>query len=87
MSALSEVQKMEEFQRPAPHYTDYGSMKVEERLGFEQSLQIDEAVWRVLPKIQARGHDESAIRPGRSRAGSIRPPGPGGIRLRYNAAG
>ena len=28
--------------------------KVEERLGFEQALQIDEAVWKALPKIQAR---------------------------------
>ena len=28
--------------------------RVEERLGFEEALQIDEAVWRILPKIQAR---------------------------------
>ncbi len=29
-------------------------MKVEEKYGFEAALQIDEDVWRVLPKIQAR---------------------------------
>lgn len=29
-------------------------MKVEERYGFEAALQMDEAVWSVLPKIQAR---------------------------------
>lgn len=29
-------------------------MKVEERYGFEAALQMDEEVWRVLPKIQAR---------------------------------
>lgn len=29
-------------------------MKVEEKYGFEAALQMDEEVWRVLPKIQAR---------------------------------
>lgn len=29
-------------------------MKVEGRLGFDAALDIDEEVWRVLPKIQAR---------------------------------
>jgi hypothetical protein len=29
-------------------------LKVEERYGFETALQIDEEVWKVLPKIQAR---------------------------------
>lgn len=29
-------------------------MKVEERYGFEAALKVDEDVWRVLPKIQAR---------------------------------
>lgn len=28
--------------------------EVEEALGFDQALKLDEAVWRVLPKIQAR---------------------------------
>lgn len=29
-------------------------MKVEERLGFEEALRLDVAVWRILAKIQAR---------------------------------
>jgi hypothetical protein len=29
-------------------------MKVEEVLGFERALEIDERVWQVMPKIQAR---------------------------------
>jgi len=29
-------------------------MKAEERYGFEAALELDEAVWRILPKIQAR---------------------------------
>jgi len=33
-------------------------VKVEERFGFETALDIDEQVWRVLPKIQARKFKE-----------------------------
>ncbi len=29
-------------------------MKVEEKYGFEDALEIDKAVWKILPKIQAR---------------------------------
>jgi hypothetical protein len=29
-------------------------MKTEERLGFDEALEIDALVWRVMPKIQAR---------------------------------
>jgi predicted ArsR family transcriptional regulator len=29
-------------------------MKAEERYGFDAALELDEAVWRILPKIQAR---------------------------------
>jgi len=29
-------------------------MKIEEKLGFDEALRLDEAVWKVLPKIQAR---------------------------------
>jgi len=29
-------------------------MKVEEKCGFETALEIDDQVWKVLPKIQAR---------------------------------
>ena len=35
-------------------------MKTEERFGFDEALQIDENVWRVMPKIQAR-HLRSAL--------------------------
>jgi len=41
-------------------------MKVEEKYGFERALEIDRAVWEILPKIQARqlksmlGLDDSA---------------------------
>jgi hypothetical protein len=35
-------------------------MKVEEVLGFEQALDIDERVWQIMPKIQARTMKEFA---------------------------
>jgi hypothetical protein len=54
MSDLSEKQKTEYFRRTYTSVDGLWFMKVEERLGFEQALQIDEAVWAVLPKIEAR---------------------------------
>lgn len=51
---LTEEQKTEYFRRSYTAVDGLWFMKVEERMGFEQALQIDEAVWRVLPKIQAR---------------------------------
>ena len=54
MSHLTEEQKTEYFRRSYTAVDGLWFMKVEERMGFEQALQIDEAVWRVLPKIQAR---------------------------------
>lgn len=54
MSELTEEQKTEYFRRCYTAVDGLWFMKVEERLGFEQALQIDEAVWEVLPKIQAR---------------------------------
>ncbi|HNU39958.1 MAG TPA: DUF6125 family protein, partial [Methanothrix sp.] len=54
MSDLTEEQKTEYFRRSYTAVDGLWFMKVEESLGFEQALQIDEAVWRILPKIQAR---------------------------------
>jgi hypothetical protein len=54
MSHLTEEQKTEYFRRSYTAVDGLWFMKVEERIGFEQALQIDEAVWRILPKIQAR---------------------------------
>ena len=54
MSDLTEEQKTEYFRRSYTAVDGLWFMKVEERMSFEQALQIDEAVWRVLPKIQAR---------------------------------
>ena len=54
MSHLTEEQKTEYFRRSYTAVDGLWFMKVEESLGFEQALQIDEAVWRILPKIQAR---------------------------------
>ncbi len=54
MSNLTEEQKTEYFRRSYTAVDGLWFMKVEERMGFEQALQIDEAVWKVLPKIQAR---------------------------------
>ena len=54
MNELTEEQKTEYFRRSYSAVDGLWFMMVEERLGFEQALQIDEAVWKVLPKIQAR---------------------------------
>ncbi len=54
MSDLTEVQKTEYFRRSYTAVDGLWFMKVEERMGFEPALQVDEAVWKVLPKIQAR---------------------------------
>jgi len=53
-SPLSEAQKSEYFRRSYTAVDGLWFMKVEEALGFDQALKLDEAVWRVLPKIQAR---------------------------------
>jgi len=54
VNGLSEEQKLEYFRLSYTAVDGLWFMKVEERMGFEQALQIDEAVWAVLPKIQAR---------------------------------
>ena len=54
MTDLTERQKMEYFHRSYTAADGLWFMKVEEQYGFLKALQVDEAVWRVLPKIQAR---------------------------------
>ncbi len=54
MREITEEQKTEYFRRSYTAVDGLWFMKVEERMGFEQALEIDEAVWAVLPKIQAR---------------------------------
>ena len=76
MNELTEEQKTEYFRRSYTAADGLWFMMVEERLGFEQALQIDEAVWKVLPKIQARtmkGMMHLAGRPCRSGGGPVRP--------------
>ena len=54
MTGLTDEQKAEYFRRSYTAVDGLWFMKVEERLGFDEALQLDEAVWKVLPKIQAR---------------------------------
>jgi predicted ArsR family transcriptional regulator len=51
---LSESQIADYFRRSYTAVDGLWFLKVEERYGFETALQIDEEVWKVLPKIQAR---------------------------------
>lgn len=54
MAGLTEEQKTEYFRRSYTAVDGLWFMKVEEMLGFDEALKVDEAVWKVLPKIQAR---------------------------------
>ncbi len=54
MTRLTQEQKTEYFRRSYTAVDGLWFMKVEESLGFEEALRLDEAVWKVLPKIQAR---------------------------------
>jgi hypothetical protein len=54
MTDLTDAQKAEYFRRSYTAVDGLWFMKVEERLGFDEALRLDEAVWKVLPKIQAR---------------------------------
>lgn len=54
MTDLTDEQKAEYFRRSYTAADGLWFMMVEEKYGFEASLQLDEAVWKVLPKIQAR---------------------------------
>ena len=54
MINLTDKQIAEYFRRSYTAVDGLWFMKVEEKYGFDVALQLDEAVWRVLPKIQAR---------------------------------
>jgi len=54
MTRLTDEQKTEFFRRSYTAVDGLWFMKVEEKLGFEEALRLDEAVWKILPKIQAR---------------------------------
>jgi len=51
---LSEEQKTEYFRRSYTSVDGLWFMMVEQKYSFEAALERDEAVWKVLPKIQAR---------------------------------
>ncbi len=51
---LTDGQVAEYFRRSYTAVDGLWFMKVEGRYGFEAALQMDEEVWKVLPKIQAR---------------------------------
>ena len=54
MKDLTESDKMEYFRRSYRAVDGLWFMMIEEKRGFDEALELDEAVWRVLPKIQAR---------------------------------
>ena len=54
MIELTDRQAAEYFRRSYVVVDGLWFMKVEEKYGFENALQLDEEVWKVLPKIQAR---------------------------------
>ncbi len=54
MIELTGEQAAEFFRRCYAAVDGLWCMKVEERYGFETALEIDNAVWQVFPKIQAR---------------------------------
>ena len=54
MLKLTEKQISEYFKRSYTAVDGLWFMKVEERYGFDTALDIDDDVWKVMPKIQAR---------------------------------
>lgn len=54
MVTLTDKQKNDYLHRSYSAVDGLWFMKVEERFGFEAALDIDQEVWKVLPKIQAR---------------------------------
>lgn len=53
-NGLTDGQIIEYFKKSYTAVDGLWFMKVEESYGFDQALDLDEAVWKVLPKIQAR---------------------------------
>ena len=54
MTELSSQQIAEYFRRSYTSADGLWFMKVEEKYGFDVALEVDDEVWKVLPKIQAR---------------------------------
>ncbi|MDD5288434.1 MAG: DUF6125 family protein [Dehalococcoidales bacterium] len=54
MADLNEQQKTDYFHRGFTAVDGLWFMKIEEHFGFDKALEIDNEVWKVLPKIQAR---------------------------------
>ena len=54
MIELSDKQKSEFFHRCFTAVDGLWFMKIEEAYGFDTALDIDDAVWKVMPKIQSR---------------------------------
>jgi len=54
MTTLNSQQIAEYFNRSYTTADGLWFMKVEEKYGFEAALEVDDEVWKVLPKIQAR---------------------------------
>lgn len=54
MKELTDKQMIAYFHRSYAAADGLWFMKVEEKFGFETALEIDDQVWKVLPKIQAR---------------------------------
>ncbi len=54
MKDLTESDKTEYFRRSYRAVDGLWFMMIEKKRGFDEALELDEAVWRVLPKIQAR---------------------------------
>ena len=54
MTDLSSSQIAEYFNRSYTAVDGLWFMKVEEKYGFDAALKVDDEVWKVLPKIQAR---------------------------------
>jgi hypothetical protein len=54
MTTLNSQQIAEYFSRSYTTADGLWFMKVEEKYGFDAALEVDDEVWKVLPKIQAR---------------------------------
>ena len=54
MTELTSRQMAEYFHRSYTAADGLWFMKVEEKYGFDVALEVDDEVWKVLPKIQAR---------------------------------
>ncbi|HWQ18542.1 MAG TPA: DUF6125 family protein [Methanotrichaceae archaeon] len=54
MAKLTNEQAAQYFHRSYASADGLWFMKVEERRGFDEALEIDKEVWKVVPKIQAR---------------------------------